>query len=124
MSVSTSGPVHRRARWTRPHAYSASVADPPPRARPVVLRSSCGHLLGVGIVGRRQRFLAWKRCSSAPGAFRAATVTVTPDMPRWWRVRPNDLVHGGVGIRLPDYAPMGGRRTSLGLTILWHRRTR
>lgn len=60
--ISSSGPTHTRARWMRPSAYSASVADPPPHPRLVVLRSSCGHVLGVGVVGRRQRYLAWKRC--------------------------------------------------------------
>lgn len=62
MIASTSGPIHRRARWRWPDAYSASVADPPPHPHPVLLRNTCGHVLGVGIVGRRQRFLVWKRC--------------------------------------------------------------
>lgn len=61
MSIYTDKP-HTRAEWMRPIAYSASVADPPRWPRPVVLRSSCGHVLGVGVVGRRQRFVAWKRC--------------------------------------------------------------
>jgi hypothetical protein len=63
MNAANNGPIHHRARWIRPHAYSATVANPPPRPRPVVLRSSCGHVLGVGIVGRRQRYIAWKRCA-------------------------------------------------------------
>lgn len=62
MSVTSNGPIHRRARWRRPIAYSASVADPPRRPRLVLLRSSCRHVLGVGLVWRRQRYLAWKRC--------------------------------------------------------------
>lgn len=47
--------------WIRPLAYSASVADPVPTPRPVLLRGSCGHVLGVGLVWRRQRYIAWKR---------------------------------------------------------------
>ena len=62
MTVTSSGPAHRRARWQWPDAYSASIADPPRRPRPVILRSSCGHVLGVGILWRRQRYIAWKRC--------------------------------------------------------------
>lgn len=63
MIAMTNGPIHHRARWTFPRAYSSSVADPPRLPRLVVLRSSCGHVLGVGVVGRRQRCLAWKRCT-------------------------------------------------------------
>lgn len=63
MTVYTDATPHRRARLRRPTVYSAPVADPPPFPRPVILRSSCGHLLGVGIVGHRQRYLAWGRCS-------------------------------------------------------------
>jgi hypothetical protein len=124
VTAATSGPVHRRARWILPHAYATSVAEPPPRPRPVVLRSSCGHLLGVGIVGRRQRYLAWKTCShrSRPRRLHLATATVDPAMPRAWRIRSNDLSYGGFGLRLPDYAPMGARRASIGLTVLWRRR--
>ena len=48
-------------------------------------------------------------------------MSITPDMPRWWRIRANDLIHGGIGLRLPDYRPMGGKRTPLALTVLWHR---
>lgn len=54
--------VHDHARWVRPRAYSASMAFPQTRPRLVILRSSCGHMLGVGIVGKRQRYLAWKTC--------------------------------------------------------------
>jgi hypothetical protein len=46
----------------RPIAYSSTVADPPRLPRPTLLRSPCGHVLGVGIVWRRQRFVAWKAC--------------------------------------------------------------
>lgn len=63
MSVSTNAPIHRRARWQWPDAYSASLAEPRRFPRAVVLRSSCGHMLGVGIVWRRQRYIAWKRCT-------------------------------------------------------------
>jgi hypothetical protein len=63
MSAMTNGPIHHRARWTMPRAYSSSVADPPQRPRLVLLKSSCGHVLGVGVVGQRQRYLAWKRCA-------------------------------------------------------------
>lgn len=62
MPAFTNAP-HARARWSWPIAYSASVADPPRWLRPVLLRSSCGHLLGVGLVWHRQRYVAWKRCS-------------------------------------------------------------
>jgi hypothetical protein len=63
MTVSTNAPVHRRATWRRPDVYSATVADPPRRPRLVVLRTSCGHALGIGLVWRRQRYLVWKRCT-------------------------------------------------------------
>lgn len=62
MSVSTNGPVHRRSRLTRPRVYRATVANPPRVPRPVVLRSSCGHLLGIGYVWGHQGFLTWKAC--------------------------------------------------------------
>lgn len=64
MTAYTNAPPHRRARWIRPIAYSASVAAPPTWPRPVILRSSCGHVLGIGLVWRRQRYVAWKRCAS------------------------------------------------------------
>jgi hypothetical protein len=54
---------HARAQWRRPIAYATSVADPPRVPRPVLLRSSCGHVLGVGVVGKRQRFIAVRKCS-------------------------------------------------------------
>lgn len=54
--------THDRARWTRPRAYSTSLASPRRRPSFVILRSSCGHMLGVGLVWRRQRYLAWKAC--------------------------------------------------------------
>jgi hypothetical protein len=47
-----------------------------------------------------------------------ATVSIEPTMPRWWRIRPNDIQRGGVGIHLPDYAPMGCRRHCIALTVL------
>jgi hypothetical protein len=123
VTASTNTPAHARARWVLPHVYSASVADPPPRPRPVVLRSSCGHALGVGVVGRRQRYLAWATCSRGrrPRRFHVATVSVEPTMPRAWRIRANDLSYGGIGLRLPEYAPMGARRATIALTVLWRR---
>jgi hypothetical protein len=60
--TNTSDRIHHRARWVRPRAYSTSVADAPRRPRFVILRSSCGHVLGVGIVGKRQSYLAWRSC--------------------------------------------------------------
>lgn len=47
----------------RPSVYSATVADPPRLPRPVLLRYSCGHVGGIGIVWRRQRYLRWARCA-------------------------------------------------------------
>ena len=55
---------HSRAKWRRPIVYATSVAEPPRFPRLIVLRSSCGHALGVGLVWRRQRYLAWKRWRS------------------------------------------------------------
>jgi hypothetical protein len=46
----------------------------------------------------------------------AATVTITDTMPRVWPIRTRHAL--GVGVRLPDYWPMGGSRTHLGLTLL------
>jgi hypothetical protein len=54
--------------------------------------------------------------------FLAATVTITDTMPRLWLIRTGHAL--GVGIRLPDYWPMGGSRTHLGLTLLLRKRTR
>jgi hypothetical protein len=50
----------------------------------------------------------------------AATVTITATMPRYWLIRTERAL--GVGLRLPDYFPMGGSRTHLGLTLLALRR--
>ena len=44
-----------------PIVYSATVADPPRLPRPVLLRYSCGHIGGVGVVWRRQRYLQWRQ---------------------------------------------------------------
>lgn len=60
--ISTNAPVHSKASWRRPTYVNASMADPLPFPRPVLLRSSCGHILGAGVVGRRQRFIQWKSC--------------------------------------------------------------
>lgn len=54
--------THDRARWVRPLAYSTSLANPFSRPRLVILRSSCGHMLGVGVVWKRQAYLTWKAC--------------------------------------------------------------
>ena len=63
MTASASAPVHRRARWVRPWVYAATMSQPLRRPRVTVLRSSCGHVLGVGLVWRRQQYAAWKRCA-------------------------------------------------------------
>lgn len=62
MTVASNAAPHRRASWRRPIAYSTTVADPPRIPRPVLLRSSCGHLLGIGWLGGRQSYIAWRRC--------------------------------------------------------------
>jgi hypothetical protein len=63
--VSVSSPrIHHRARWRRPIAYRDTVADPPRLPRLVLLRSTCGHMLGLGYVWRHQGYIAWKRCGS------------------------------------------------------------
>lgn len=46
----------------------------------------------------------------------AATISITDTMPRVWPVRSSHAL--GLGLRLPDYWPMGGSRTHLGLTLL------
>lgn len=43
-----------------------------------------------------------------------ATVTITPEMPRVWRLRKRV----GFAVRLPDYFPMGERRHHIALTVL------
>lgn len=58
----TNAPPHRRARLRRPTYTNASVASPPKRPRLMLLRSSCGHVLGVALVGRRQRVVQWAAC--------------------------------------------------------------
>ena len=60
--IFASRPTHSRATWARPMAYRTTVAHPPRLPRLVVLRSSCGHALGVGYVWKRQGFVTWKRC--------------------------------------------------------------
>jgi hypothetical protein len=62
MNVYESGPIHDRAKWKKPTAYRTSVGEPPRFPRLVVLRSSCGHVLGVGYVWRHQGYIAWKSC--------------------------------------------------------------
>lgn len=44
-----------------------------------------------------------------------ATVTITDTMPRVWRMRGGPI---GFAVRLPDYAPMGARRSHIALTVL------
>lgn len=61
MFVADDRVVHR-ARWMKPIAYRATVADPPRRPRLLVLRGSCGHMLGVGYVNKHQGYVAWKTC--------------------------------------------------------------
>ena len=60
MSFYPSGPTHTRAKFVRPQAYRATVADPPRFPRPVILRSSCGHTLGVGYVFKHQGYMVWR----------------------------------------------------------------
>ena len=62
MSTYQSGPIHKRATFRRPTYTNATVANPPRRARVVLLRSSCGHVLGVGVIGKRQRIIRWAVC--------------------------------------------------------------
>lgn len=62
MSTMTNRPS-ARPQWRRPIAYSASMAEPKRFPRPMILRDSRGYALGVGIVGKRQRILAVRRCS-------------------------------------------------------------
>lgn len=62
-SVSTYTNLGHRRRFRRPIAYRTSVANPPRRPRLVLLRSSCGHLLGAGYVWKRQGYIAWARCT-------------------------------------------------------------
>ncbi len=61
MSAWTDNP-HKKATWQKPDAYSASMAHPRKYPKVMLLRSSCGHVLGVGLVWKRQSFVAWKRC--------------------------------------------------------------
>jgi hypothetical protein len=39
-----------------------SLASPRNRPKAVILRSSCGHVLGVGLIWKRQRYITWKAC--------------------------------------------------------------
>lgn len=55
-------PPGHETRWCRPTYTNASLADPLPYPRPVLLRSSCGRVIGAAIVGRCQRVIQWKRC--------------------------------------------------------------
>lgn len=59
--ITTNRP-HSRAQWTRPRAYSASLASPRRHPSLTILRGTCGHALGLGLVWRRQRYLTWKAC--------------------------------------------------------------
>lgn len=61
MSVTTNR-VHKRARFKRPDIYRTSVASPPRFPRLVILRSSCGHALGVGYVWKHQGYIRVRSC--------------------------------------------------------------
>lgn len=62
MTAYTNGPTHTRARWRRPTFTRTSLAAPP-RWGAGVLRSSCGHALGLyALYGARQAALQWKAC--------------------------------------------------------------
>jgi hypothetical protein len=60
--ISTNGPTHSSARWRWPLAYRTSVAEPPRYPRLLILRSSCGHALGVGYVWRKQGYITVRTC--------------------------------------------------------------
>lgn len=62
MAAQTNRQPHTRATLRRPIMYRTSVANPPRRPRLLVLRSSCGHVLGVGYVWRKQGYLTWAVC--------------------------------------------------------------
>ena len=53
---------HAKPTWRRPIAYRTSLAEPRRLPRPVVLRSSCGHALGLGYVWRKQGYVAVRSC--------------------------------------------------------------
>lgn len=61
MTAYTNGPIHKRPRFRRPTYANATMADPRP-LRLHLLRSSCGHVLGIALVGRRQRVIQWAVC--------------------------------------------------------------
>ena len=61
MSMSQN-PIHKRPEFRRLTYTNATVANPPRHARLMFLRSSCGHVLGLGVVGKRQRFIQWAVC--------------------------------------------------------------
>lgn len=53
---------HAKAAWRRPIAYRSALADQRRLPRPVLLRSSCGHVLGVGYIWRKQGFITVRTC--------------------------------------------------------------
>lgn len=62
MPTYASGPVHQKSSYRRPTFTRTSLA-PPRRWRAGVLRSSCGHLLGLyALYGARQAAWQWKEC--------------------------------------------------------------
>lgn len=62
MTAYTNAPVHTKAHWRTPLAYRTSMANPRRFPRPVILRSSCKHFLGVGYAWRKQGYITWKTC--------------------------------------------------------------
>jgi hypothetical protein len=54
--------VHDRSRLIRPYAYRTSIADPFRLPRLVILRSSCGHVLGIGYAWKKQGYIRWASC--------------------------------------------------------------
>ena len=62
MSQILTNAIHHKAKWRKPDAYHTSVAHPLRYPRPVILRSSCGHIIGIGYVFKKQGYVAWKQC--------------------------------------------------------------
>lgn len=54
--------IHKRPKFRRPTYTNATVANPPRHARLMFLRSSCGHVLGLAVVSKRQRVIQWAVC--------------------------------------------------------------
>jgi hypothetical protein len=66
--VTSNGPIHTRARWTRPNWTSTTAADRTAR-KFGWLRSSCKHVIGWAVVWRgHQWVIRWKSCSTARAA--------------------------------------------------------